>query len=227
MTAIEIAGPRSRTGDGGPVAQVAQCGDGHGDGVAAYDVAADHGRARDLALVPDAVHQLDRPGGGEFRGHHEAEQHRGGHRAHGGDVGEVLRGGLAADVVGGGPVAPEVPAFEEHVGGGDHPAVGRGHHGGVVSRADLHRGGRGEAGGQFPDEPELPQLAHSPLHIVVPSILGPRLCPGRVRCVFPVNTGVRYRAGLPAVRDDAITWRPPSHMILEAALEVPWYRRTS
>src|SRR5205823_3526783 len=110
-------------------------------------------------------------------------QHRGGHRAHGGDVGEVLGGGLAAHVVGGGPVAPEVAALQQDVGGGDHPAVRCGDDGRVVSGADLHGGGRGEAGGQFPDEPELPQLAHSPLHLIVPLGLGVR----RTRCLFTVN----------------------------------------
>ncbi len=160
----QVARPGAGAGDGGPVAQVAERGDGHGDGVAAHHVAADHRGPRHLALVAQAVHQLHRPGGGQVGGHHQAEQQGGGHRAHGGDVGEVLGGRLAADVVGGGPVAPEVPSLQQDVGAGHHPAVGGGHHGGVVAGSQPHGRGGGEPGRQLPDEPELPQLTHGALH---------------------------------------------------------------
>ncbi|GAT82474.1 hypothetical protein STXM2123_3175 [Streptomyces sp. F-3] len=41
------------------------------------------------------------------------------------------------------------------------------------------------------------------------------------------GTYVAALAALPAARGDAIPWLLFSHMILVAALEVPWYRRTS
>ena len=192
---------------------------GDGDRVAAYDVAADHGGARDLALVAQAVHQLGRPGDREFGRDDQAEQQRGRHGAHGGDVGEVLRGRLAADVVRGGPVPAEVPPLEQDVGARHDPAVGRGHHGGVVAGADPDRRGGGEPGGELPDEPELPQLAHSALHSRTP-LLSPSACPvarhqcpryGRgdrqlLSCRAP-RRGCPVAAGLPAASGDAIPWR--------------------
>ena len=61
VNATTSPGPGAGPGDRLVVAQVAQRGDGERDGVAAHHVAADHRRARHLALVADAVHQLGRP----------------------------------------------------------------------------------------------------------------------------------------------------------------------
>ncbi len=211
-----VAGLRAGAGDGFVVAQVAQGGDGHGDRLAAHHVAADHGRAGDLAFVPDAVHQLGRPGGGEFGGDDEPEQDGGGHRAHRGDVREVLRGGLTADVVGGGPVAAEVPSFQQQVRAGHYAPVGGRHHRRVVPRPEPYRRGGGEPGSELSDEPEFPQLAHGALHPVAPS----HSCSADRRAaqaarVSPRRAATRYRGvSFP-------------HMILVAAQEVPWYRRTS
>ncbi|EGJ74494.1 putative thiamine-monophosphate kinase [Streptomyces sp. Tu6071] len=141
----DVARPRPGADDRLLVAHVAERRDRDGDGVAAYEVAADHGSARHLALVAQPVHQLDRPCRGQRRGHDEAEDEGRGHRAHSGDVGEVLRRALAPDVVRGRPVAAEVPALHEDVGAHHDAAVGRGHHRGVVPRAEPHRRRRGES----------------------------------------------------------------------------------
>ena len=68
--------------------------------------------------------------------HAERDQQRGRRRAHRGDVGQVGRGRPVPDVRRRRPVPPEVPALDQHVGGGHDPAVGRGDHGGVVTRAE-------------------------------------------------------------------------------------------
>ncbi len=218
-----IAGLGTGAGDRLLVAQIAERGDRDGDGVTAYDVPADDRGAGHLAFVAQPVHQLGRPGRGELRGHDQAEQDRGGHRAHRRDVGEVLGGGLAADVVGGGPVAPEVPALQEDVGAGDHPPVRRGDHRGIVTRPDPYGRSGGEPGGELPDQPELPQLAHGALHAVALPMCtdGPYVADDCAALavftarVSPLRSVTRYR-GVPS-----------SHMILVAALEVPWYRPTS
>ncbi len=155
------------------VAQVAQGGDGDHDRVAAHDVAADHGRARDLTFVAQAVHEFGGPGDGEFGGDDEAEEEGGGDRAHGGDVGEVLRGGLAADVVRRRPVAAEVTSFEQDVRAGHHAPVGGGDDRGVVAGPDPYRRGGGEPGRELSDEPELAQLSDCALHRVSPRVFVP------------------------------------------------------
>ena len=161
---------------------------------------------------------------GQFGGDDQAEQQRGRHRAHGGDVGEVLRGGLAADVVRRGPVAAEVPPLQQDVGAGHDPAVGCGDHRGVVAGSEPYRRGGGEPGGELPDEPELPQLAHSALHPSYVPLRGrwPTVVL-RSRAVICLGTVERYvnfcrlctpaarhrpPQGLPAARGDAIPWRP-------------------
>ena len=237
------------------VAQIAERGDRHHDGVAPYDVPAHHGGARDLALVAQPVHHLGRPADREFGRHHEAQQQGGRYGAHRGDVREVLRGRLAPHVVGRGPVAAKVPSLQQDVGARHHPPVRRGHHCGVVTRADTDRRSGGETGGELPDEPEFPELTNRALHVPdSPSLPSPDRADSRLISVpdtvemTPTRSGTTAdtvpddrqlpsclhpgaQARFPQVspRGAATRYRgvPFPHMILVAALEVPWYRRTS
>src|SRR5690606_24238873 len=142
-------------------------------------------------------------------------------------------------VVGGGPVTPEVPALQQDVGAGHDPAVGRGDHRGVVAGADPDRRSGGETGGELPDEPELTELPNSALHCPFAPSLPVRARSRVVRVLATVDMTVNFsractparKARFPQVspRRAATRYRgvPFPHMILVAALEVPWYRRTS
>jgi len=52
-----------------------------------------------------------------------------------------------------------VHALDEDVGGGDHPATGRGDHGGVVAGPEEDCVVAGQPGGDGSDEPELAHVA--------------------------------------------------------------------
>ena len=81
-------------------------------------------------------------------------------RSHGSDVSKILGSGLMPDVMCFGPVATEVAALDEHVGGHHDAPVGTGEHGRVVT------GTHGQAG-QGTHRPEdalhdrdLPEVTH-------------------------------------------------------------------
>ena len=98
--------------------------------------------SRASAAMP--VGQAERPLHREVRGRGQRDRQRGRAAAHRVDVGEVGGGHPVPDVLGVGPVAAEVPALDEHVGGDHHPPVRDGDHRGVVTRArgaPAHLGG--------------------------------------------------------------------------------------
>ena len=92
----------------------------------------------------EAAGQVLDPRRGQVRRDHQRDDQARRPRAHRGDVGEVLHGGTPADVLAGRPRPPEVPVLDQHVGGHDEPAVGRGHDGGVVAGRHERVGARGQ-----------------------------------------------------------------------------------
>ena len=99
---------------------------------------------------------------GRSPGAASATSSAGGRCAHGRDVGQALRGGLDPDVGRARPVPAEMPALEQEIGAGHHPAVGRGQDRRVV--ADPDQGPR-RSGGQprnRRDQAELAQRGHGP-----------------------------------------------------------------
>lgn len=129
---------------------------------AAHQITARDGRARAPGLGPHAVGEgvdhVDGGIGGAAERHHE----RRGRRAHRHHIGGVLRDRLPPDIAGAGPVAAEVPALHQHVGGDDEPAVRRRDQRRVVAGAEQHARRLHPVCVDAVDQRELPQLAYRP-----------------------------------------------------------------
>ena len=102
------------------------------------EVSADDRGADDRALLGEALREVQRPLGGQVAGCREPDRQRVGASAHRVDVGEVRGRGPMADVAGGDPVAPEVAALDEQVGGHHDVAVADAQHRRVVAGTDQH-----------------------------------------------------------------------------------------
>ena len=143
---------------GGLAGQVTQGGDGQHDHRPGRDVTPGHGRADPGALLRQPGGQVLSPGHRQVARRGQADQQRGGHRAHGRDIGQILRGRLTAYFGGRRPVAPEMPAFDQKIRAGNHPAVRGADYGPVI--ADAHEQGlcAWQPGRQRRDEAEFPQV---------------------------------------------------------------------
>ena len=156
----QVAGGGAGAQDRGAAGQVAQDGGDEQDGSGAGGVPADHGRAGPGALGREAFGQVASPGHGQVGRGGQRDQQSGRHRAHGRDVDQAPGRGLAADVGPAGPVPAEVPALQEKVRAGHHPAVGGREDRRVVADPDQRaRIGR-QPPGQRRDQAELPQRGH-------------------------------------------------------------------
>ena len=111
----------------------------------------------------------------------QRQQQAGRVRAHGRQVGQAAGGGLVTGIRTRGPVPAEVPALDQEVGGGHHPAVRGGQYRGIVPDADQRPRPGGQPRGQLPDQTELAESGQCrPWY---------RLWPRRV---LPGDTGLRH-----------------------------------
>jgi hypothetical protein len=156
----QVAGRRAGPEHGGAAGQLTQAGHGQQDGRGARGVPADHGGPGAGAFGREAFGQVADPADRQVGRGGQGDQHPGGHRAHGRDVDQAPGRGLVADVGPAGPVPAEVPALQEEVRAGHHPAVGGGEDRRVVADSDQRaRIGR-QPPGQRRDQAELPQLGY-------------------------------------------------------------------
>jgi hypothetical protein len=154
----QIAGPGPGAEHRAAPAQVAEAGYGEHHLVGAGGVAADHVGASPGALGGQPFGQLAGPADRQVR--RRGQRHQQGRRlgAHGRAVGQAARRGLVPDVRRAGPVPAEVPALDQEVRGGHHPAVRDGQHGRVVADADQRRRAGRKPRRQRRDQAELPGL---------------------------------------------------------------------
>ena len=95
------------------------------DAVAAHEVTAHDRRPLGLGLGTHAGVEVGDPVDRQVRGQPEGDDQRGRPCAHDRHIDQVLRRGLGPDVGTGRPVATEVPALDEHVGGDHDPTAAR------------------------------------------------------------------------------------------------------
>jgi hypothetical protein len=161
---------------------------GSGD-VASHDVRADEG-----TLGFEALGELEDPGDRQVGRKSEGHRECGRDAAHRVDVGEIGRGRLASDLHGGRPVAAEVPALDQQVGGDDERAVAGLDLGAVVAGSDERLAVRAGPLTHEIDQRELADLADRPLIRLHGSIIaqarGRRRTPsGSVSPGFPHSRG--------------------------------------
>ena len=159
-----VTRPGPVTADRRAPLQVAEGGDGDGEGVRTDHVTADHRSAGQRALVAHPEGELLRPGQGELGGCGEPDEQPGGTGAHGRDVGVVLRDRAVPDVPGAGPLPSEVAALDEEVRGRDRAPVGRGHDRGVVAGAEDYIVRPGELARHACDQSELAKTPNGAQH---------------------------------------------------------------
>ena len=154
----------------------------------AGQVAADDAGAHPAALLDEPGRELQRPGGGQVGRCGQADRQRRGPTPHRVDVGDVLRRRPVTHVGSRGPVAPEVSALDQEVGGDEDVPGPDPQHGGVVAGPQQDVLALGEQPGQCGDQAELPGVGQG----------RPRGRPG----VRPgVDTGRRGRAHDPIPPD--------------------------
>ena len=113
-----------------------------------------------MGLTPQPRVEVRDPVDGQVGGQTEGDHHRRRPCPHHRDVDEVLSGSLRPDVLSGGPVATEVPALDEHVGGHHDAGLGDRDDGCVVTDPDVHttRGVPLQGSVDPRDQAELPHV---------------------------------------------------------------------
>ena len=117
-----------------------------------------------ITLAPARAHSAASPSAssraqltGRSARRRQRDQQGGRFGAHGREVGQAPGRSLVPDVRGARPVPAEVPALEQEIGGGYHPAVGHGEHGRVITDADQRPPARRQPRRQRRDQAELPE----------------------------------------------------------------------